>query len=44
MTTTSAEEKEYYSVTKKVFDILACFYNLMTLPLDLLNSLMTIGT
>jgi len=33
MTSTSAEEKEYYSLTKKAFDILAPFYNLMTLPL-----------
>ena len=27
------EEKEYYALTKKAFDILAPFYNLMTLPL-----------
>jgi len=33
MTSTSAEEKEYYSLTKKAFNILAPFYNLMTLPL-----------
>ena len=28
-----SEEKEYYALTKKAFDILAPFYNLMTLPL-----------
>jgi ubiquinone/menaquinone biosynthesis C-methylase UbiE len=27
------EEKEYYALTKKVFDFLAPFYNLMTVPL-----------
>lgn len=27
------EEKEYYALTKKVFDFLAPFYNIMTLPL-----------
>lgn len=27
------EEKEYYLLTKKAFDILAPFYNIMTLPL-----------
>ena len=27
------EEKEYYALTKKVFDLLAPFYNIMTLPL-----------
>jgi ubiquinone/menaquinone biosynthesis C-methylase UbiE len=33
MTSTSFEEKEYYSLTKKAFGILAHFYNIMTLPL-----------
>ncbi|MBI3737947.1 MAG: methyltransferase domain-containing protein, partial [Chloroflexi bacterium] len=28
-----SEEKEYYALTKKAFDVLAPFYNLMTLPL-----------
>jgi ubiquinone/menaquinone biosynthesis C-methylase UbiE len=28
-----SDEKEYYTLTKKAFDILAPFYNLMTLPL-----------
>jgi len=28
-----AEEKEYYELTKKAFDFLAPFYNIMTLPL-----------
>ena len=28
-----AEEKEYYALTKKAFDFLAPFYNIMTLPL-----------
>ena len=28
-----AEEKEYYALTKKVFDLLAPFYNIMTVPL-----------
>jgi len=28
-----AEEKEYYAITKKAFDFLAPFYNIMTLPL-----------
>ena len=28
-----AEEKEYYALTKKAFDFLAPFYDLMTLPL-----------
>lgn len=27
------EEKEYYALTKKAFDLLAPFYNIMTLPL-----------
>lgn len=27
------EEKEYYALTKKVFDFLAPFYNILTLPL-----------
>ena len=33
MTSASAEEEEYYSLTKKAFDLLAPFYNLMTLLL-----------
>jgi ubiquinone/menaquinone biosynthesis C-methylase UbiE len=28
-----SEEKEYYALTKKTFDFLAPFYNIMTLPL-----------
>jgi ubiquinone/menaquinone biosynthesis C-methylase UbiE len=28
-----SEEKEYYALTKKAFDLLAPFYNIMTLPL-----------
>ena len=28
-----AEEKEYYALTRKAFDFLAPFYNIMTLPL-----------
>ena len=27
------EEKEYYALTKTTFDVLAPFYNLLTLPL-----------
>jgi demethylmenaquinone methyltransferase/2-methoxy-6-polyprenyl-1,4-benzoquinol methylase len=27
------EEKEYYALTKKAFDVIAPFYNIMTLPL-----------
>jgi len=30
---TAAEEREYYALTQKVFDFLAPFYNIMTLPL-----------
>ena len=33
MSRISAEEKRYYALTKRAFDILAPFYNLITLPL-----------
>ncbi len=33
MTTPTSEEKEYYDLTKRAFNFLAPFYNVMTLPL-----------